>query len=192
MANQVTLVGIIKSGFNYSHTVYGEAFYTSIIEVIRDSGKPDLIPLLISEKLITKDDIINRKIYVSGEYRSYNEYSEDKSRLKLFVFVNIIEPVITEDNINDVFLEGYICKQPIYRLTPLGRQITDVLLAVNRSYNKSDYIPCVIWGRNALYTKDLTVGQRVRVAGRIQSREYTKNNEVKTAYELSVNLVELS
>ena len=191
MANQVTLVGKIISGFSYSHTVYGEAFYTASIEVMRDSGKYDIIPLLISEK-ITKENVIDKRVYINGEYRSYNDHSTDKSRLKLFVFVNTIELVDADSDINDVFLEGYICKPPIYRLTPLGRQITDVLLAVNRSYNKSDYIPCVIWGRNALYAKDMTVGQRVRVAGRIQSREYVKNDEIKTAYELSVNLVELS
>ena len=151
----------------------------------------DAIPLLISGRLIT-GDVLNKRVLIKGEYRSYNEHSKEKNRLKLFVFVDTIGPVEADEDINDIFLEGYICKSPVYRLTPLGRQISDVLLAVNRGYNKSDYIPCVIWGRNALAVKDLSVGQRIRVAGRIQSREYTKNDEIKTAYELSVNLVELS
>ena len=128
---------------------------------------------------------------MSGEFRSYNQHEDNKRKLKLNVFVHEIVSVENTHNINDVFLEGYICKQPIYRHTPLGREICDVMLAVNRGFNKSDYIPCILWGRNAYYVRTLNAGDCIRVAGRVQSREYIKDNETKLAYELSVNLVEV-
>jgi len=191
MGNQVELVGKIASIFTYSHTLYGESFYNSSLCVLRDSGKVDIIPLIISDRLIDVDkSYVDNPVYIRGEFRSYNQHDNDKSRLKLYVFVNSIEAA-EPTNVNDVFLEGYICKQPIYRHTPLGREVADVMLAVNRGYNKSDYIPCVLWGRNAYYSKNLATGDCIRVAGRIQSREYNKNNEVKMAYELSVNLLEV-
>lgn len=190
MGNQVNLVGNILSDFAYSHTVYGESFYNVTLCVKRDSGNIDLVPLLISEKLIGSNKVYDC-VYVTGEFRSYNQHEDDKKRLKLFVFVNSMAVVEAENNVNDVFLEGFVCKQPTYRHTPQGREIADVMLAVNRQYGKSDYIPCILWGRNAYFVKDLKAGSSLRVAGRIQSREYNKNGEHKTAYELSVNLVEL-
>jgi len=192
MSNQVNLVGSIESDFIYSHSLYGETYYTLTLSVKRNSGKADLIPLLVSDRLIdVNKSMIGQNVHVRGEFRSYNQHDADKNRVKLYVFVNRLERLDTTNNVNDVFLEGYICKQPTYRRTPLGREISDVTLAVNRGYNKSDYIPCILWGRNAYYVSTLSAGDRIRVAGRIQSREYTKDDQVKTAYELSVNLLEV-
>jgi len=192
MSNQVNLVGSIESDFVYSHSLYSETFYVLTLSVKRDSGKADLIPLLVSDRLIdVSKSLIGQSVYVSGEFRSHNQHDADKNRVKLYVFINKLERLDTTNNVNDVFLEGYICKQPTYRHTPLGREISDVTLAVNRCYNKSDYIPCILWGRNAYYVSTLSAGDRIRVAGRIQSREYTKDDQVKTAYELSVNLLEV-
>lgn len=192
MSNQVNLVGEVVTDFTYSHTLYGEAFYNVTLSVKRNSDKVDMIPLLISERLMdVSKSYINNYVHVVGEFRSYNQHDEDKNRLKLYVFVTAIDQT-GSSNVNDVFLEGYLCKTPTYRVTPLGREISDVMLAVNRAYGKSDYIPCVLWGRNAQYVRLLNAGDRIRVAGRIQSREYTKNGEVKIAYELSVILLELS
>lgn len=190
MSNQVNLIGNIVSDFVYSHALYGEIFYNVTLCVKRDSGNIDLVPLLISDRLMDSSIKYNY-VYVTGEFRSYNQHDEDKDRLKLYVFVDSMAAVEAEDNVNDVFLEGFVCKQPTYRHTPHGREIADVMLAVNRQYGKSDYIPCILWGRNAYFVKDLKTGSSLRVAGRIQSREYNKNGERKTAYELSVNLVEL-
>lgn len=190
MSNQVKLVGKIASEYTYSHKLYGENFYNVTLCVKRDSGNTDMIPLIVSDRLIDIDkNIVDQYVYISGEFRSYNQHEEDKTTLKLYVFVKSIETAETT-NVNDVFLEGYLCKTPVYRRTPLGREIADVMLAVNRDYNKSDYIPCILWGRNAYYTKSLNTGDRIRVAGRVQSREYVKNGETKLAYELSVNLLE--
>ena len=190
MGNQVKLIGNIVSDFVYSHALYGETFYNVTLCVKRDSGNVDLVPLLISDRLIDSTIKYNY-VYVTGGFRSYNQHDEDKDRLKLYVFVDSMAAVEACKNVNDVFLEGYLCKQPTYRHTPHGREIADVMLAVNRQYGKSDYIPCILWGRNAYFVKDLKAGSSLRVAGRIQSREYNKNGERKTAYELSVNLVEL-
>lgn len=191
MSNQVNLVGKIISNFTYSHTLYGEAFYNVSLSVKRDSGKADTIPLLISERLMdVNKSYINQSFHVIGEFRSYNQHDEDKNRLKLYVFVTVID-LTDSGNVNDVFLEGYLCKSPKYRRTPLGREISDVMLAVNRTYGKSDYIPCILWGRNAQFIMSLNTGDRIRVAGRAQSRDYKKGEEVKTAYELSVSLLEV-
>ena len=192
MSNQVNLVGKIISDFTYSHDVYGETFYSVTLSVNRNSGKSDIIPLLISDRLIdVNKNLTDSYVYVNGEFRSHNQHDVDKNRVKLYVFVNNIELLTDKENVNDIFLEGYICKTPTYRHTPLGREIADVTLAVNRSYNKSDYIPCIFWGRNAYFMRSLKAGDRIRVAGRIQSREYIKCNETKTAYELSVSLLEI-
>lgn len=191
MGNQVKLVGHIESQFTLSHTLYSETFYYVTISVKRDSGTVDMLPLLVSDRLID----INKEysqVYVTGEFRSYNQHDPDKNRLKLYVFVDSIESVDNIYDMNDVFLEGYLCKPPVYRHTPLGREIADVMLAVNRAYGKSDYIPCILWGRNAYCVKELQAGECIRVAGRVQSREYTKNGETMTAYELSVRLLELA
>lgn len=192
MSNEVNLVGKITSEFSYSHSLYGETFYNVTLCVKRDSGNKDAIPLLISDRLIDVSSCLTGVcVGVRGEFRSFNQHDEDKNRVKLYVFVNNIEVLTDNSNINDVFLEGYICKSPTYRHTPLGREIADAVIAVNRSYNKSDYIPCIFWGRNAYFMRSLKAGDRIRVAGRIQSREYVKNDETKTAYELSVNLLEV-
>lgn len=192
MYNQVTVVGCIASDFEYSHNVLSEKFYSVVLAIERDSHKLDYIPLLVSERLIdVQKSYVGSYVAVKGGFRSHNQHDADKNRLKLYVFVNTIELLTDNNNVNDVYLEGYICKQPVYRHTPLGREIADIMLAVNRSYNKSDYIPCILWGRNAQYISTLNAGSCIRVAGRIQSRDYTKNNEVKTAYELSVSLLEV-
>lgn len=192
MSNQVNLVGSVASDFVCSHSLYNETFYIFTLSVKRQSGQSDNIPLLVSERLIdVSKRCVGQCVCVRGEFRSHNQHDADKNRLKLYVFVNSIEFTEDNDNVNDAFLEGYICKQPIYRHTPLGREIADVMLAVNRAYGKSDYIPCILWGRNAYYVRNLSAGSSLRVAGRIQSREYVKNDEIKTAYELSVNLLEL-
>lgn len=188
MANLVNLVGELGQ-VTYDHTMYGEDFYHTTLEVKRDSGKADIVPLIISERLMEGVNV-GDYVHVSGEFRSYNKHDEDKNRLKLYVFVNALE-VAAVGNVNDVFLEGYLCKTPTYRHTPQGREIADVILAVNRGYNKSDYIPCICWGRSAYFVRRLEAGDGIRVAGRIQSRDYVKNGETKTAYELSVNLLEV-
>ena len=194
MSNEVELIGAIASDFIFDHAFRGENFYSVIMDVKRNSGKVDSIPLLVSERLVDVTKSLETVcVHIKGEFRSHNQHDENKSKLKLYVFTNSIELLEIEisNDLNDVFLEGHICKQPIYRRTPRGREIADVMLAVNRSYNKSDYIPCILWGRNAYYVRDLSAGSSLRVAGRVQSREYVKNDEIKTAYELSVNLLEL-
>ncbi|MCD8365323.1 MAG: single-stranded DNA-binding protein [Clostridiales bacterium] len=198
--NQVSMTGEIVSEFCYSHEVFGEGFYTVEIAVNRLSDYADYIPLMISERLIdTEQDCRGQLVHVSGQFRSYNRHEERKNRLMLSVFVREIEfpeEVEEGEKTNQIFLDGYLCKEPIYRKTPLGREIADVLLAVNRSYGKSDYIPCICWGRNARYAAGFEVGSHIRMYGRIQSREYVKKlsedeAERRIAYEVSVNKVEL-
>ena len=189
MSNQVCLVGEIGE-LTHDHNIYGENFYKTTLTVKRDSGNTDIIPLLVPERVLVSS--VRGCVGVKGEFRSYNDHSENKTKLKLYVYVTELEMVNENTNINDVFLEGYICKVPVYRKTPLGREICDVMLAINRDNGKSDYIPCVFWGKKACYVKGLEIADCIRVAGRIQSREYTKDGIVKTAYELSVNLFEFS
>ena len=175
MTNDVKLQGVIKSDFTFSHALYGEKFYNVTLLVKRDSGKDDLIPALVSERLIdVTESCINKRVFLRGQFRSHNQHEETKTTLKLYVFVT--EIIITDEvkDVNDVFLEGCLCKTPTYRHTPLGREISDMLLDVNRSYNKSDYIPCIAWGRNARFVKSLKVGDFITISGRIQSREYQK------------------
>lgn len=197
--NQVTMVGEIVSEFEFSHEVYGEGFYLVDISVSRLSDSVDYIPLMVSERLVdVTQSYIGETISVSGQFRSYNRHEEKKNRLILSVFVRELEFVDEiEDDIksNQIYLDGYICKEPIYRKTPLGREIADLLVAVNRSYGKSDYIPCICWGRNARYASSFEVGSHVEVYGRIQSREYIKKigeeqTEKRVAYEVSVNKIE--
>ena len=194
--NQVTMIGEIVSEFEFSHEVYGEGFYLVDISVSRLSDSVDYIPLMVSERLVdVTQSYIGETISVSGQFRSYNRHEEKKNRLILSVFVRELEFVDEiEDDIksNQIYLDGYICKEPIYRKTPLGREIADLLVAVNRSYGKSDYIPCICWGRNARYASSFEVGSHVEVYGRIQSREYIKKigeeqTEKRVAYEVSVN-----
>ena len=198
--NQVSMMGEIVSEFRYSHEVFGEGFYMVEIAVNRLSNYADYIPLMISERLIdTEQDYTGQLIHVTGQFRSYNRHEEKKNRLVLSVFVRELEfldEIDENEKTNQIFLDGYICKEPIYSKTPLGREIADVLLAVNRSYGKSDYIPCICWGRNARFAAGFEVGSHIQMYGRIQSREYVKKisedeTERRVAYEVSVSKVDL-
>lgn len=196
--NIVTLIGKIVSDYTFSHEMYGESFYTFKIETCRLSETSDILPITISERLIDKNLFkIGAIIEINGQIRSYNNIIDNKNHLVLTTFVRDINfNLDLNKNPNQVSLNGYVCKQPIYRKTPFGREIADVLLAVNRSYNKSDYIPCIIWGRNAKFAISLEVGDNIKICGRMQSRNYQKkldNGEVleKTAYEISVSKLEV-
>ena len=197
--NQVTIMGEVATGFTFSHEVFGEGFYMVEVNVKRLSNSCDTIPLMISERLIdVTQDYTGEYIAAQGQFRSYNRHEEQKNRLILSVFVREVSFVEEEPDgskTNSILLDGYICKEPIYRKTPLGREIADLLLAVNRPYGKSDYIPCICWGRNARYASSFEVGEHVQVLGRIQSREYVKKlSETETdkriAYEVSVSKLE--
>lgn len=199
--NQVTVMGEIAGDFVFSHEIFGEGFYMVDVLVPRLSQSADLIPLMISERLLdVSQDLKGSLIMVNGQFRSYNRHEEHKNRLILSVFVReicFIEQLEENEKTNTIFLDGYICKEPIYRKTPLGREIADILLAVNRPYGKSDYIPCISWGRNARFAAGFQVGDRCRIWGRIQSREYMKKiseeeSEKRIAYEVSVSKMEMS
>ena len=198
--NQVTVMGEIVSDFSYSHEIFGEGFYMVDVKVKRLSESYDIIPVMVSERLLdVTGNYIGAYICVNGQFRSYNRHEERKNRLVLSVFareVEFLEDLEESSRTNQIFLDGYICKEPIYRRTPLGREIADVLLAVNRPYGKSDYIPCICWGRNARYASSFRVGERCAIWGRIQSREYMKkldedNVEKRVAFEVSVSKLEL-
>ena len=197
--NQVSIMGKIASSFTFSHQVFGEGFYLVDILVKRLSDSEDRIPLMVSERLVdVSQDYEGEYIMVQGQFRSYNRHEEKKNRLVLSVFVrelSFVEEADDSRKTNQIFLDGYICKPPVYRKTPLGREIADLLLAVNRPYGKSDYIPCICWGRNARYASAFEVGGHVLLWGRIQSREYIKKlgeneTEKRTAYEVSVSKLE--
>jgi primosomal replication protein N len=197
--NQVSVMGKIASQFTFSHQVFGEGFYTVDLLVKRLSDSEDIIPLMVSERLLdVTQDYEGEYIQVQGQFRSYNRHEEKKNRLVLSVFVRELSFVEEEDDTmktNQIFLDGYICKPPVYRKTPLGREIADLLIAVNRPYGKSDYIPCICWGRNARYASAFDVGGHVLLWGRIQSREYVKRlgeteTEKRIAYEVSVSKLE--
>ncbi len=207
--NYLTLVGKVTGEKRFSHEIYGEKFYTFDLEVARLSGAADIIPITVSERIITDEMLMQGKqLLVKGQFRSYNSFENEKNRLILTVFAKDIqeveEPVADEENeivkkdmvTNEVVLVGFICKKPIYRQTPFGREIADMLLAVNRAYNKSDYIPCICWGRNARFCSKLEVGTEVKVVGRIQSRTYEKKFEdgrveQRVAFEVSISNLEL-
>jgi len=198
--NQVVVMGTIVSDFVYSHEIFGEGFYMVDVEVERLSESSDVIPVMISERLLNVDeDYKGYRIAVTGQFRSYNRHEEKKNRLILSVFareVEFINEIEESSKSNQIYLDGFICKEPIYRKTPLGREIADLLIAVNRPYGKSDYIPCICWGRNARFASNFTVGSRCAIWGRIQSREYMKkiNEEEavkRVAYEVSVSKLEL-
>lgn len=197
--NQVTITGEVASEFTFSHEVFGEGFYMVEVLVRRLSNSDDRIPLMISERLIdVTQDYRGEYITVNGQFRSYNKHDENKNHLVLSVFVReitFVEEELDGAKTNNIMLDGYICKNPIYRKTPLGREIADLLLAVNRPYGKSDYIPCICWGRNARYASNFEVGEHVQIFGRIQSREYVKKiteteTEKRIAYEVSVSKLE--
>ena len=198
--NQVSVMGTIVSDFEFSHQIFGEGFYMVDIMVERLSDSADLIPLMVSERLIdVTADYKGYHIAVTGQFRSYNRHEEHRNRLVLSVFareITFLNEIEESAKTNQIFLDGYICKEPIYRKTPLGREIADLLLAVNRPYGKSDYIPCICWGRNAKYASTFQVGQKCSVWGRIQSREYVKKineeeMEKRVAFEVSVSKLEL-
>ena len=198
--NKVSVIGEVVSEFTFSHEVFGEGFYIADLAVSRLSDQVDVIPLMISERLLdVSKDYRGMTMEAIGQFRSYNRHEGAKNRLVLSVFVreiHFLEEFTDYTKTNQIFLEGYICKEPIYRKTPLGREIADMLLAVNRPYGKSDYIPCICWGRNARYAANFQVGERCLVWGRIQSREYMKrisdeNMEKRVAYEVSVSKLEL-
>ena len=197
--NQVGVIGKVVSGFAFSHSVFGESFYLVNVAVNRLSEQADIIPLMISERLLdVKEDYIGCTVEAIGQFRSYNRHEGIKNRLVLSVFVreiHFMEKFTDYTKTNQIFLDGYICKAPVYRKTPLGREIADLLLAVNRPYGKSDYIPCIAWGRNARFASGFEVGTRVRVWGRVQSRGYTKKLsetecEKRVAYEVSISKLE--
>ncbi len=193
--NSCIITGEIYSEPELGHKSYGEGFYTFQIKVERLSGYCDIVPVTVSERLIIDIDMkVKTLIQINGQLRTYNKLEEDKNRLIITVFareINMVPPDELIKNPNKIFLEGYVCKKPIYRLTPLGREICDIMLAVNRAYNKSDYIPCIAWGRNAKFSQVLDVGAHIKIWGRIQSREYKKKIdedtvETKIAFEVSI------
>ena len=213
--NYLTLVGKVTSEKRFSHEIYGESFYAFDLQIPRLSGSEDIIPITVSERLINDEMMqIGTRLLIKGQFRSYNSYENEKNRLILTVFAKDVKKLEEDEQehkidengneviandfarkdivTNEVVLIGYICKKPIYRQTPFGREIADILLAVNRAYNKSDYIPSIAWGRNARFCQNLEVGTEVKIVGRIQSRNYEKklpDGTVinKTAYEISVS-----
>lgn len=208
--NYLTLVGKVTGEKRFSHEIYGESFYVFNLEIPRLSGNSDIIPITVSERLLKEETLQEgKKLLIKGQFRSYNSYENEKNRLILTVFAKDIveleeneveeeenEIVKKETTTNEVVLVGYICKKPIYRQTPFGREISDLLLAVNRAYNKSDYIPCIAWGRTARFCQNLEVGSQVKVVGRVQSRTYEKKHEdgsveTRIAYEVSVGSLEV-
>ena len=205
--NYLTLVGKVTGEKRFSHEIYGERFYIFDLSIERLSGNADIIPITVSERLLGEETLQEgKKLLVKGQFRSYNSYENERNRLILTVFAKDIKELedVEEDNeivkkdtiTNEVVLVGYICKKPIYRQTPFGREIADILLAVNRAYNKSDYIPCIAWGRNARFCQNLEVGVQVKLVGRVQSRTYEKKHEDGTienrvAYEVSVGSLEI-
>lgn len=203
--NVAEIVGKVEGRLTYSHTVYGEDFYTVKVRVPRLSSSYDVIPLMISNRLFNlEENYENRIIRAEGQFRSYNQHTDGRSKLLLSLFVRDFEVLeLTDEELkkhstpNQIFLDGYVCKSPIYRKTPLGREITDILMAVNRPYNKSDYIPAIAWGRNARYAAGFPVGSRLKVWGRIQSRQYQKRMEAegeveqRIAYEISISKMEI-
>ncbi len=196
--NIVTIIGAIERKPEFSHEMYGEGFYNIYIEVPRLSDVEDILPITVSERLMSGVCLdIGQKIIVEGQLRSYNKFVDGSNKLILTIFARDLKPCDEElTNPNQIYLDGFICKKPIYRTTPFGREITDMLIAVNRPYNKSDYIPSIAWGRNARYSENLNVGDRIKIWGRIQSREYQKKVSedqviTRTAYEVSISKMEL-
>lgn len=193
--NKVFISGEVCSEPKFSHEVYNEGFYEFDLKITRLSDSFDIIPVTISERLLNGNKIkVGDKISGNGQFRSYNKLEDGKSKLMLTVFLRELLPYTESDNPNMIEITGYVCKEPVFRTTPFRREISDVLLAVNRSYNKSDYLPCIAWGRNARFVKNFSVGDKVIVSGRIQSRDYQKkiNDQMitKTAYEVSLNKIE--
>lgn len=198
--NKVTVIGVVEGDPVYSHKTFGEGFYRMQLVVIRYSERYDEIPLIVSERLFEPGvDYNGKTVVVNGQFRSHNETVNGHRKLVLTVFAKSLEIVKDQrydDNINDVFLEGYVCRTPVHRVTPTGKEITDIFLAVNRDFNKSDYLPCICWGRNAKFAERFRVGEKVQMWGRVQSRDYVKYTEGRarknTVYEVSVDYLETS
>ena len=210
--NYLTLVGRVTGEKTFSHEIYGEKFYRFSLSIARLSGNADIIPITVSERLISENTLTEgKKLLIKGQFRSYNSFENEKNKLVLTVFAkdvqelpeveaqegeNSEEAPKKDEMTNEVVLIGFVCKKPIYRQTPFGREIADLLLAVNRAYNKSDYIPTIAWGRNARFCQNLEVGSQVKIVGRVQSRQYEKKyedgtSEIKVAYEVSICSLEL-
>ena len=197
--NSIYIAGKVTEECVFSHEVYGEGFYLFKVSSGRLSDNEDILPITISELLIKKEKLtLGTKVEVTGQLRSYNNYGSKKNKLVLTIFareINLLEEE-SGQNPNQIFLNGFICKPPVYRKTPFGREISDILVAVNRAYNKSDYIPCIAWGRNARYLSSLSVGENIKIWGRMQSRTYQKKNgdemEERVAYEVSISKIEVA
>ena len=194
--NVVNLRGELSENLEFSHEIFGEKFYNTTIKINRLSDSYDILPITVSERLLEDIKIEEGNLCsILGQLRSYNKNIDNRNRLVLTVFVREIKTIEEENkDPNSIFLDGYICKEPVYRKTPLGREITDLLVAINRPYNKSDYIPSIVWGRNAKFAKGLKVGDRIQMWGRVQSREYEKKGEdgnsiKKVAYEVSISKI---
>lgn len=197
--NSIYIAGKIIEECEFSHEVYGEGFYLFKISSERLSDNEDILPITVSERLIDRQSLtLGTRVEVIGQLRSYNNYGNKRNKLVLTIFareINLLEED-TEQNPNQIFLNGFICKPPVYRKTPFGREISDILVAVNRAYNKSDYIPCIAWGRNARYLSNLSVGENIKIWGRVQSRKYQKKVEdtveERIAYEVSISKIEVA
>ena len=194
--NKVFLNGVVVEKPVFSHETYGEGFYEVKLSVPRLSEHTDVLPVTVSEKFL-KDFSLGKEVAVKGQFRSFNKLMGDKSKLVLNVFAREIIEKNSSMNPNIIEITGYLCKPPIFRTTPFNREICDILVAVNRAYNKSDYLPCIAWGRNARYIKDAPVGKKLEIVGRIQSREYQKKLDsgeivTKTAYEISVGRINIA
>ncbi len=195
--NNISIIGYAEGDPVFSHRVMDEDFYKFMVRVPRLSSAEDILPVTISEKLMREWLLDGVKVKVTGQLRSYNKYSETGTHLVLTVFVKEIDraELGVNENPNEIFINGFICKPPVYRKTPFGREITDLIVAVNRAFNRSDYIPAIAWGRNAVYAERLEIGSNVQIWGRLQSREYVKRlseteSETRTAYELSITKLE--
>lgn len=195
--NRVFLSGTVESAPKFSHETFGEAFYDVMLLVPRLSNHLDRVPVTVSEKLLSGGKFeVGKYVCIKGQFRSYNKIEENKSKLMLTVFVREVCDFEEDMNPNIIEITGYICKEPTYRTTPFNREICDCLIAVNRAYNKSDYLPCIAWGRNAKFVSDLDVGSKVNIVGRIQSREYQKHLDSgetisRIAYEVSINKIQI-
>ena len=191
--NNVVLAGTAVSAPEFSHKVYGEKFYRFLLDIERASGTHDIVPFVALEVYVSFEP--GSKIKIVGEVRTRNYYEDSKRHLDIFVHVQEMLDYDGYDE-NIVEIQGYICKEPTYRETPDGRTISDFICASNRGHGKSDYIPCITWGSNALRVSRLDVGTKIVANGRLQSREYEKNigdeTVVKTAYELSISTLDIT
>lgn len=189
--NTVEIIGLLQNGLYLSHEKMDEKFYAGTIKVKRLSGAEDLLPVTVPGRLYEQAKAIEDvPIQITGQLRTHNKIIDGKGRLFVTVFAQSVAEA-KESTLNEVQLTGTICKLPTYRVTPFGREICDMMLAVNRGFGKSDYIPCITWGGNAQRAATLRIGDRITISGRVQSREYQKklnadNSITRIAYEVSV------